>query len=112
MGSAKAAKESLVRYFAVALGPRGITVNSISPGASDDSVLSGLPADVFNLIKDWHQSGWTPMRRLGFPADTGNAVVLMCTEPASFITGQTLHVDGGGPALMPDLPLPIQGLGQ
>src|SRR5437763_1496509 len=53
MGSAKAAKESLVRYFAVALGQRGITVNSISPGACDASVLSGLPPEVFKLIKDW-----------------------------------------------------------
>lgn len=112
MGSAKAAKESLVRYFAVALGQRGITVNSISPGASDDSVLSDLPVDVFNVIKDWHESGWTPMRRLGLPADTGNAVVLMCTEQAGFITGQTLYVDGGGSAMMSDFPLSIQGIGQ
>ena len=110
MGSAKAAKESLVRYFAVALAQRGITVNSISPGACDDSVLSGLPPEVFKLIKDWHQSGWTPMRRLGTPADIGNAVVLMCTEQAGFITGQTLHVDGGGSAMLPDFPLGIQGI--
>ena len=41
MGAAKAAMDSLVRYFAVALGKRGITLNTISPGASEDSVLSG-----------------------------------------------------------------------
>jgi enoyl-[acyl-carrier protein] reductase III len=110
MGSAKAAKESLVRYFAVALGQRGITVNSISPGACDDSVLSGLPPDVFKTIKEWHESGWTPMRRLGLPADIGNAVVLLCTEQAAFITGQTLYVDGGASAMMADFPLPIQGI--
>jgi NAD(P)-dependent dehydrogenase (short-subunit alcohol dehydrogenase family) len=73
-------------------------------------VLSGLPPEVFKLIKDWHQSGWTPMRRLGTPADIGNAVVLMCTEQAGFITGQTLHVDGGGSAMLPDFPLGIQGI--
>ncbi|HWE24724.1 MAG TPA: SDR family oxidoreductase [Myxococcales bacterium] len=111
MGSAKAAKESLVRYFAVALARRGITVNSISPGACDDSVLSGLPREVFETIKQWHESGWTPMRRLGLPADIGNAVVLLCTEQAAFITGQTLHVDGGASAMMPDFPLGIQGIG-
>jgi NAD(P)-dependent dehydrogenase (short-subunit alcohol dehydrogenase family) len=110
MGSAKAAKESLVRYFAVALAQRGITVNSISPGACDDSVLSGLPAEVFQMIKEWHQSGWTPMRRLGLPADIGNAVVLLCTEQAAFITGQTIYVDGGASAMMTDFPLPIQGI--
>src|SRR5712664_3235220 len=43
MGAAKAAMESLVRYFAVALAPRGITVNSISPGWVEDSVLNSLP---------------------------------------------------------------------
>jgi enoyl-[acyl-carrier protein] reductase III len=95
MGSAKAAKEALARYFAVALAQRGITVNIISPGACDDSVLSGLPPQVFQMIKDWHESGWTPMRRLGLPADVGDAVVLLCTDQASFITGQLLYVDGG-----------------
>ena len=43
MGSAKAAMESLVRYFAVALAKRGITVNAISPGWTEDSVLNTLP---------------------------------------------------------------------
>jgi len=110
MGSAKAAKEALARYFAVALAQKGITVNSISPGACDDSVLSGLPPEVFKMIKDWHERGWTPMRRLGTPADVGNAVVLLCTEQAGFITGQLLHVDGGGSAMLPDFPLGIQGI--
>lgn len=110
MGTAKAAKESLARYFAVALAQKGITVNIVSPGACDDSVLSGLPPEVFKMIKDWHESGWTPMRRLGTPADVGNGVVLLCSEAANFITGQTLFVDGGGQAMMPDFPLPIQGI--
>jgi NAD(P)-dependent dehydrogenase (short-subunit alcohol dehydrogenase family) len=55
MGSAKAAKEALARYFAVALAQKGITVNIISPGACDDSVLSGLPPQVFQMIKDWRE---------------------------------------------------------
>lgn len=110
MGSAKAAKEALARYFAVALAQKGITVNIISPGACDDSVLSGLPPQVFQMIKDWHESGWTPMRRLGQPADVGNAVVLLCTDQASFITGQLLYVDGGASAMEPVFPLAIQGI--
>jgi enoyl-[acyl-carrier-protein] reductase (NADH) len=110
MGSAKAAKEALARYFAVALAQKGITVNIISPGACDDSVLSGLPPQVFQMIKDWHESGWTPMRRLGVPADVGNAVVLLCTDQASFITGQLLYVDGGASAMEPVFPLAIQGI--
>src|SRR5262249_123633 len=69
MGSAKAALEALVRYFAVALGRRGITVNAISPGWTEDSVLNSLPEAAQDLIRTWHARGWTPMRRLGTPAD-------------------------------------------
>ena len=108
MGSAKAALDSLVRYFAVALAQRGITVNAISPGATEDSVLSGLPAAVFKSITDWHESGWTPMRRVGTPEDIGNAVMLLCMAEASFITGQTLHVDGGASIMDTVFPLDIQ----
>ena len=112
MGAAKAAMESLCRYFAVALGKRGITVNTVSPGATEDSVLSGLPTEVFQAIqaiKDWHESGWTPMGRLGTPADIGNAVYLLCMIEASFITGQTIHVDGGGSIMDTAFPPAIQG---
>ncbi len=108
MGPAKAALESLCRYFASALADRGITVNSVSPGATDDSVLNGLPPEVFKMIKDHHESGWTPMKRLTTPRDVGNAVSLLCSEEAGFITGQLLYVDGGGSIALPDFPLPIQ----
>src|SRR5437667_11637208 len=76
MGSAKAALESLVRYFAVAVAKRGITVNAISPGWTEDSVLNTLPEEAQQLIRNWHNRGWTPMGRLGTPADIGNVVVL------------------------------------
>jgi NAD(P)-dependent dehydrogenase (short-subunit alcohol dehydrogenase family) len=72
MGSAKAALESLVRYFAVALAKRRITVNAISPGWTEDSVLNSLPNEVQELIRTWHKRGWTPMGRLGTPEDIGN----------------------------------------
>jgi len=108
MGAAKAAMDALARYFAVALGPRGITVNVISPGATDDSVVSRLPTEVFRAIQVWHESGWTPMGRVGTPADIGNAVRLLCMDEAGFITGQTLHVDGGASIMDPVFPLDIQ----
>jgi enoyl-[acyl-carrier protein] reductase III len=110
MGAAKAALDALARYYAVALAQRGVTVNIVSPGATDDSVLSGLPPEIFKMIKDWHESGWTPMRRMGTPADIGNAVAMLCTEKADFITGQTIHVDGGNSVMDPVFPLPIQGI--
>ena len=110
MGAAKAALDALARYYAVALAPRGVTVNVVSPGATDDSVLSGLPPEIFKMIKDWHVSGWTPMRRMGTPADIGNAVAMLCSEKADFITGQTIHVDGGASVMDPVFPLPVQGI--
>jgi enoyl-[acyl-carrier protein] reductase III len=115
MGSAKAALDSLVRYFAVALAPSGITVNGISPGGVfgppnvvEGGVLRVLPQAVQDAIRSWHESGWTPMGRLGTPADIGNAVMLLCMDEASFITGQVLHVDGGASIMDTVLPLEIQ----
>ena len=50
------------------------------------------------------------MRRMGTPADIGNAVAMLCSEKADFITGQTIHVDGGASVMDPVFPLPIQGI--
>jgi len=108
MGSAKAALESLVRYFAVALAERGITVNAISPGWTEDSVLNSLPDEVQTLIRNWHNSGWTPMRRLGTPADVGDVVVLFCSDRAKWITGQVIYADGGASLMNPEVPPEIQ----
>lgn len=108
MGAAKSALEVLARYFAVALAPKGITVNSISPGWIEDSVLNTLPEAVVQMIRDHHQSGWTPMRRLGTPADIGNAVTLLCSTEAGWITGQLIAVDGGASLMDPAVPLAIQ----
>ena len=108
MGAAKSALETLCRYFAVALAPRGITVNTISPGWIEDSVLNTLPEPVVQMIRDHHMNGWTPMRRLGTPADIGNAVTLLCSNEAAWITGQLIAVDGGMGLMDPGLPLAIQ----
>jgi NAD(P)-dependent dehydrogenase (short-subunit alcohol dehydrogenase family) len=108
MGSAKAALESLVRYFAVALAKRGITVNAISPGWTENSVLNSLPDQVQDLIRNWHKRGWTPMGRLGTPEDIGDVVTLFCSEQASWITGQVIYADGGASLMTPEVPPEIQ----
>jgi len=108
MGSAKAALEALVRYFAVALAKRGITVNAISPGWTEDSVLNSLPVEVQDLIRNWHRRGWTPMGRLGTPADIGNVAALLCSEEASWITGQVIYADGGASLMNSEVPPEIQ----
>jgi Enoyl-(Acyl carrier protein) reductase len=91
-----------VRYLAVTLGLRRITVNSVSPGGVlgppdpvEGGVLRALPGEVQEAILAWHEGGWTPMRRLATPTDVGGAVLLLCTEEAGFVTGQVLHLDGG-----------------
>lgn len=109
MGAAKAAMEVLVRYFAVALAPRGITVNTISPGWVQDSVLNSLPQVFQDGLRDWQEKGWTPMGRLGTPQDIGNAVALICSQEASWITGQLIDVDGGASLMDAHLPLEFQG---
>jgi len=115
-GSAKAALESLVRYFAVALARRGITVNAISPGVVfgapntvDGGVLVSLPQEVQDAVKAWCESGWSPMRRPGTPQDIANATLIMCSEESSWITGQIIHADGGASIMDTLFPLPIQG---
>jgi enoyl-[acyl-carrier protein] reductase III len=108
MGAAKAALESLVRYFAVAVAKRGITVNAISPGWIEDSVLNTLPEEAQQLIRNWHNHGWTPMGRLGTPADVGDVVVLLCSEKARWITGQVIYADGGASLKNPEVPPEIQ----
>jgi len=110
MGAAKAAMEVLVRYFAVALADRGITVNTISPGWIEDSVLNSLPEVFQTGLRDWQQRGWTPMGRLGTPADIGKAVALICSEEAGWITGQLIDVDGGASLMDAHLPLEFQGV--
>jgi enoyl-[acyl-carrier protein] reductase III len=108
MGCAKAALESLVRYFAVALAPRGITVNAISPGWTEDSVLNSFPSAMQEMIRNWHVRGWTPMRRLGTPDDIGDVAALFCSPQAGWITGQVIYADGGASLLNPEVPTEIQ----
>src|SRR5213593_218596 len=108
MGSAKAALESLVRYFAVALAKRGITVNAISPGWTEDSVLNTLPQQAQDLIRNWHKRGWTPMGRLGTPEDVGNVASLFCSNEAGWVTGQVIYADGGATLMNAGVPPEVQ----
>jgi enoyl-[acyl-carrier protein] reductase III len=72
-------------------------------------VLNSLPQEVQVRSRAWHESGWTPMGRLTSPADIGNAVALLCSEEAGWITGQVLAVDGGASLMDTAFPLDIQG---
>ena len=71
-------------------------------------MVSRLPSEVFQATKAWHESGWTPMRRIGTPADIGNAVALLCSPDSGWITGQTVYADGGASLVDTLMPLEIQ----
>jgi NAD(P)-dependent dehydrogenase (short-subunit alcohol dehydrogenase family) len=108
-GSAKAALASMCRYFAVALARQGVTVNAVSPGVSDKTTAIGqLPQEVQAALRDWATAGWNPMRRPVAPADIANVCALLCSEEASFLTGQSIAVDGGSSLMNPDFPLAVQ----
>lgn len=108
MGAAQGAVETLCRYLAAALADRDITVNTVSPGLTDDSVLNSLPSEAFDMIEDRAESGWVPMGRMTTPKDVGNVVSLLCSEEAGFLTGQVIYADGGAQLALPDLPWPLQ----
>lgn len=108
MGTNKATLEAMCRYFAVALAPRGITVNAICAGITDDSIVNQLPEPAQQAMFDWLRTGWNPMGRPGTPADIGGAVAALCSEDAGWITGQTIVADGGASLMSPEVPLSFQ----
>ena len=108
MGTNKAAQEAMCRYFAVALAPRSITVNTICAGITDDSIVNALPKEAQDAMIDWLKQGWNPVKRAGVPADIGGAVTALCTEDAGWITGQTIVADGGASLMSPEVPLFFQ----
>jgi enoyl-[acyl-carrier protein] reductase III len=108
MGPAKAAMDSIGRYFAVALARYGVTVNTVSPGMSDGGLMLQTPRVVQDAIKEWAESGWTPVRRRGTPEDIADVCALLCSDEARFLTGHALSVDGGSSLMNPDFPLGLQ----
>lgn len=108
MGASKASLEAMCRYYAVALAPRGITVNAVCAGITDDSILNALPAEAQTAMLSWLRGGWSPAGRPTTPADLGGAVAALCSDDAGWITGQTIVVDGGASLMNPEVPLDFQ----
>ena len=88
--TAKSGLDGFVKSLAVELGPHGIRVNAIAPGVTLTDALSSQP-------QEWKDSvaQQTPLRRNGQPEDIAGAVLLLASEPARFITGTYLMVNGG-----------------
>jgi enoyl-[acyl-carrier protein] reductase III len=92
MGAAKAGVEALTRQLAVELSPRKIRVNTVCGGLIDTDALRYFP-ERERMVKFATQ--YTPLGRMGQPQDMADAVRLLVSPQAGFITGQVLVVDGG-----------------
>ena len=88
--ASKAAISGLVKSLALELSSRNITVNSIAPGFISSNMTDKLNDDQKNAILER-----IPMKKLGNSDDIAKAVGFLCSENANYITGQTLHVNGG-----------------
>jgi len=91
-GTNKAAVEAMARYAAVELGEMGIRVNAVSGGPIDTDALKAFTNYEEVKAETVKRSA---LNRMGAPEDVAGAVYFLCTEDASWITGQTIVVDGG-----------------
>ncbi len=89
-GASKAAQLGFMRSAALELAPHRITVNAVLPGSVRTEGLQELDEATVNAML-----ARIPLKRLGTPADVAAAVLFLASDEASFITGQTLVVDGG-----------------
>lgn len=90
-GAAKAGVISLVKSAAVELGPRQVRVNAVAPGVICTPRVGAALGE--ERRRAWAQS--TPLGRLGTPADIASTALFLSSDLSSFMTGQTLVVDGG-----------------
>jgi NAD(P)-dependent dehydrogenase (short-subunit alcohol dehydrogenase family) len=91
-GMSKAADFALTRNLAIEWGPRRIRANCIAPGLIKTDFSRALWQNP-KLLKNVEEG--TPLRRIGEPDDIGGVAVFLASEAASYITGQTIVVDGG-----------------
>ncbi len=93
VGLSKAVIESLTRYLAVDLAPRGVIVNAISPGIVKTEAVSAFPVDLQEVFA--YAISNTPTGRLVSPQEIARVVAFLCSEDAAVIVGQIITVDGG-----------------
>jgi 3-oxoacyl-[acyl-carrier protein] reductase len=95
--AAKMGIQGFTRTLGIELGPYGVNANAIAPGfiATDmtDATAARLKMDVDEFRKLNAEAN--PVRRVGYPEDIAAAAAFLCSDEASYITGQTLYVDGG-----------------
>ena len=80
----------MTKVWARELGKYGVRVNAVAPGFTATEILSSMPEKIIEGMK-----ARTPLGRMGDPRDIANAYLFLASDEASFITGETLRVDGG-----------------
>ena len=94
LGAAKAAMETLTKYLAAELAPQRIRVNAVNPGFVDTDSTRYYAKDAFpSIVKGVEQIA--PVPRIGTPDDVAKVVEFLISDAADYITGTTIHVDGG-----------------
>jgi len=88
--AAKAGLVGLTRAVARELAPRNVTCNIVAPGPIVTAMTEAMPTE-------WHQvmQATVPLGRLGTPEEVGAVVSFLCSEPAAYVTGAIVPVDGG-----------------
>jgi NAD(P)-dependent dehydrogenase (short-subunit alcohol dehydrogenase family) len=89
--STKAALETLVRNWAAILGPRGIRVNAVAPGAIDTDMSNFTKIEAGREVT----LGMQALKRIGKPEDVADVVAFLASDAARWITGASIPVDGG-----------------
>ena len=82
----------LTKAAALALAPHGIRVNAVGPGSIDTAMMAGVNAnpEAMNMVMSR-----TPLNRIGTPEEVANIVAFLASDKASYVTGETIYVDGG-----------------
>ena len=95
--AAKMGLQGFTRTLAIELGPFGVTVNAVAPGFVVTAMTDATARRVGMEPEAYREAAaaQTPVRRVGYPEDIANAIAFLVGEDASFVTGQTLYVDGG-----------------
>jgi 3-oxoacyl-[acyl-carrier protein] reductase len=87
----KGAVATMVKHFAAALGPKGIRVNAVAPGVVQTEMSNFTKTEAGREVV----LGMQALKRIAQPDDVGGVVVFLASEQARWVTGDTIHVDGG-----------------
>ncbi|WP_182524276.1 glucose 1-dehydrogenase [Nocardioides dongkuii] len=95
--AAKMGVQGFTRTLGIELGPFGINANAIAPGFIATEMTDATAARLKMDVEEFRalNAEAAPVRRVGFPEDIAAAAAFLCSDEASYITGQTLYVDGG-----------------